>query len=583
MIIKRLELIHFGKFHHKVIELQPGMNIIYGANEAGKSTIHQFIQAMLFGAERLRGKGAAQDGYSRYQPWQDGRNYEGLLTFSYGGKDYRIYRNFYKESETFKVFEDVTGEELTLPNGRLDDLIEGFNEANYKNTISIRQRESRLDTRFSASLQSYMANMSMTRSEAVDIRAALERLSSEEKQIKKQLLDGRIAGLETEMGQLRAQLAGMPSVKERIEGLKAEEALLAAKINESSRKAEALFKEEQRERMEGSRLIEQHQMLIKSQKQQKLKAQKAAELRAHYLIHQPVFKGFIGLTAAAAVLMALQLIARLDILPLKILTGIMLAAAFICLAATSFKRPKPEPVADMHGELSRLVRQIAYYTRKYGSDMMGGQNAEAMQQALKELMHKREQISRQKEKLIWQCEHGDELRARLSDIEEACSQLREENEKYKDELRAVVIARETIEALSGKIHKQFGTMLNQEVAQIFEEISGSGGSRLYIDEKLNIFMDGVKQHIPMNRLSAGTIDQLYFALRFCAAKLIFNGQPMPMIFDDTFAFYDDLRLRNILVWLMEQRRAQLLLFTCHHREADAMDDIGCDYNYISLS
>ena len=58
MIIKQLNLDHFGKFHGREIDLNPGVNIIYGANESGKSTVHAFIQSMLFGAERLRGRGA---------------------------------------------------------------------------------------------------------------------------------------------------------------------------------------------------------------------------------------------------------------------------------------------------------------------------------------------------------------------------------------------------------------------------------------------------------------------------------------------------------------------------------------------
>lgn len=60
MIIKQLNLDHFGKFHGREIDLNPGVNIIYGANESGKSTVHAFIQSMLFGAERLRG--AVPDG-----------------------------------------------------------------------------------------------------------------------------------------------------------------------------------------------------------------------------------------------------------------------------------------------------------------------------------------------------------------------------------------------------------------------------------------------------------------------------------------------------------------------------------------
>ena len=47
--ITRLELIKFGKFADYSIDISDGMNVIYGDNEAGKSTIQLFIKFMLFG------------------------------------------------------------------------------------------------------------------------------------------------------------------------------------------------------------------------------------------------------------------------------------------------------------------------------------------------------------------------------------------------------------------------------------------------------------------------------------------------------------------------------------------------------
>ena len=46
MIIKDIQLTNFGKFNHKYISLEPGLNIIYGENEAGKTTLHTFIRGM---------------------------------------------------------------------------------------------------------------------------------------------------------------------------------------------------------------------------------------------------------------------------------------------------------------------------------------------------------------------------------------------------------------------------------------------------------------------------------------------------------------------------------------------------------
>ena len=52
MKIKELRLKNFGKFTNKEIHFSDGMNVIYGENESGKSTLYTFIRAMLFGLER---------------------------------------------------------------------------------------------------------------------------------------------------------------------------------------------------------------------------------------------------------------------------------------------------------------------------------------------------------------------------------------------------------------------------------------------------------------------------------------------------------------------------------------------------
>ena len=54
MIIKDIRLTNFGKFNHKMVTLEPGLNIVYGENEAGKTTLHTFIRGMLFGIEKQR-------------------------------------------------------------------------------------------------------------------------------------------------------------------------------------------------------------------------------------------------------------------------------------------------------------------------------------------------------------------------------------------------------------------------------------------------------------------------------------------------------------------------------------------------
>ena len=48
MWIKKLYA-NFGNLENKTLELSPGLNIVSGKNESGKSTWSAFIRAMFFG------------------------------------------------------------------------------------------------------------------------------------------------------------------------------------------------------------------------------------------------------------------------------------------------------------------------------------------------------------------------------------------------------------------------------------------------------------------------------------------------------------------------------------------------------
>jgi len=57
---------------------------------------------------------------------------------------------------------------------------------------------------------------------------------------------------------------------------------------------------------------------------------------------------------------------------------------------------------------------------------------------------------------------------------------------------------------------------------------------------------------------------------------------MPIILDDSFAFYDDKRLRSTLKALSDMRNRQILIFTCHKRELNILEEENIEYNYVEL-
>ena len=77
MVIRELYVKNFGKLSEKHFYFRDGVQVISGENEFGKTTLHAFVKAMLFGLARGRGRAAAKDDFTKYEPRSGGR-YAGL-------------------------------------------------------------------------------------------------------------------------------------------------------------------------------------------------------------------------------------------------------------------------------------------------------------------------------------------------------------------------------------------------------------------------------------------------------------------------------------------------------------------------
>ncbi|HSH34894.1 ATP-binding protein [Schnuerera sp.] len=173
----------------------------------------------------------------------------------------------------------------------------------------------------------------------------------------------------------------------------------------------------------------------------------------------------------------------------------------------------------------------------------------------------------------------------LIDIGEEINRVKKEIQHYENKIKSIKIAKSTIDSISQEIHNQFAPRINREVSKLINYISGGKYEQVKVNDDLNIAIENpqTKAIIDVDSLSGGTIDQLYFALRFSVISSM-KGDNLPLILDDCFIQYDDERLENILNFLgnMSQSK-QILLFTCHHREKQILDKLGLKYNMINLS
>ena len=96
MKIKKLRIGKFGRFENKDLDLGAGLNIVYGENEKGKTTLHNFIEGIFYGFLKPNMKRTVYNNkHDIYQPWSSS-SYMGSLEFEFEGSDYIIERNFKK-------------------------------------------------------------------------------------------------------------------------------------------------------------------------------------------------------------------------------------------------------------------------------------------------------------------------------------------------------------------------------------------------------------------------------------------------------------------------------------------------------
>ena len=104
-----------------------------------------------------------------------------------------------------------------------------------------------------------------------------------------------------------------------------------------------------------------------------------------------------------------------------------------------------------------------------------------------------------------------------------------------------------------------------------------------IDENLDVFMNTPGKLVSIDQVSSGTMDQIYLAVRLAAARLVQDGRDrMPLIFDDSFVLYDEDRLKTALKWLAKTYDNQIIIFTCHQREAQLLTANQVKYNLIAI-
>ena len=254
------------------------------------------------------------------------------------------------------------------------------------------------------------------------------------------------------------------------------------------------------------------------------------------------------------------------------------------------QRSRQDVVLRLRRELEQLRKRydelqkpLAPYLEKYGDSVtLESAAGQEQKQKLQKLRGQASELLRQSEQLNWQLEQLNMKQSELSELEEQLKVLDADRKMSEEDMQAIDISMNAITEMTARIHGSFGLQLADYISQLFSYISNGAHKKLNIDEKFQVTVDDDRKLLQPQQLSAGTADQIYFSVRMAVSQMLYD-EPMPLILDDSFVLYDDERLKNTLRWLTEQKAfSQILIFTCHHREAEMLESLNCDYHYVEL-
>lgn len=178
MRIDVLDLLGFGKFKNKKIEFDKGVNLIFGNNEAGKSTLQSFIKAMFFSGRSVK----STDYVKKFEPWQ-GDYFGGSLHYRLdNGEAYKIQRNF--KSNEIKIFDQMFNEvsstfDVSREKGPLFAYKHlGVNEQFFDQTVFVKQMETKLSLDARKNIVESAVNLVQTGIENISLERILDELNS---------------------------------------------------------------------------------------------------------------------------------------------------------------------------------------------------------------------------------------------------------------------------------------------------------------------------------------------------------------------------------------------------------------------
>lgn len=552
MYIKKLFLQHFGKYHKRELELQKGINLIHGANEAGKTTIKDFIVAMFYGVDRLRGLAARTDEYTRREP-MDGSGYAGSMELEKDCVTYTIDRVFRKDQKSVKLYVTDTGREVLLGESQsLQNVLVDLDKNGYTNTLCISSHGAAYKQELQEEFREYLMNIQDTHAGNLNVKDANAYLNQQKKALNRK-------GLEHELQEISRNMRDV-QLEEQLQQISLQREDLEQKLIQCS-------EEEMENTLDGTEEIVEKESKQKAEKTKSSIFSMSEEEKKQLDPQLRQIINFIKLLLGFGVFALILVL--IFMLPVSLYYKGWLCVIALVVVLYVWIMCKLRSRKKKTGGSKKAKTAEATVSEK-----KSGQKKSSETRQILEYSRQLADLQVQENDLLREFEKQQELQVRYEEIKKRLAEV-------DFELEAIALAQETIGALSGNIYDQYGSGISKRVSEMVSKITKGAYTDVKLDEQLNIKIRKEGHYIGTEFLSTGTLEQIYLAVRLAVAEEM-SQSGMPLLLDDIFGAYDDARLEIALQCLADYQAEQVIIFTANERLADALDKTDIDYNYVEL-
>lgn len=597
MKINKIKINAFGNLKNKNIELKK-INIIYGKNESGKSTLQNFIINMLYGISKNK-NGKFESDYDKYNPWS-GEEYSGKIEYQLdNNKIYNVYRDFNKKNpEIYDEYSNNISNEFNIDK-KLGNtfFIEQTNidREIMTSTVASMQNETQIDKNTQNLLVQKVANLAESGEEDISYKKAIAKLD-------KLLLNevGTDKSQDRPINIAKNKLNKLNNELDEIKDIENDKYLIEEKnkeytenlnFAEKNKKIYSEIKNIMDENNSENQKIEIKEKIYKenNEKIEKIKIEKEEKNNKKNKIINYFLLFLILLINILSFIFIKNKIINIIIfllIPIWIL---------INLIKNKNKKIKNNKIQintleknnnELKEEINNLKNKLINKNNeeknklinKYGKeieelfnnniyDVINNNNNEINQYNLE--IHKLkldlENIEPKLEKMV-------NLIEEIQIEEENIKKLNEEKDVF---LETKEIIENSYEEMKNNVTPKFNICLSEYI----DKISGGKYNNIKINDGIQVELTNGKL-IPIEKLSEGTIEQIYLALRLSVIDQI-SKEKLPIFLDETFAYYDDERLAATLKFINSVQN-QAIIFTCTNREIEILEQLGIEYNLIGL-